>query len=147
MCDPWQWSASHPDSFTSGERAPGTHWIRGWVGPRSGLDNTEKRTFSTLLGHELRPSSKYNDKMLWWAGLPTTTSCHHQITFTKRHSCSETSPNHPTAMQCHHTTMETIANQKTISVIWFANLLDMENRHATLRKITHHWYEFQNQSW
>jgi hypothetical protein len=25
-----------------GERAPGTHWIGGWVGPRVRLDNMEK---------------------------------------------------------------------------------------------------------
>jgi hypothetical protein len=28
------WSASRPGLFTSGERAPGTHWIGGWVGRR-----------------------------------------------------------------------------------------------------------------
>jgi hypothetical protein len=31
-------SASRPDHFILGERAPGTHWIGGWVGPRAGLD-------------------------------------------------------------------------------------------------------------
>jgi len=36
-----EWSASCPHYFTPGERAPGTHWIGGWVGPRAGLD-TEK---------------------------------------------------------------------------------------------------------
>jgi hypothetical protein len=25
----------------SGERAPGTHWIGGWVGPRAGLNAVE----------------------------------------------------------------------------------------------------------
>jgi hypothetical protein len=25
-----------------GERAPGTHWIRGWVGPRAGLDDMKE---------------------------------------------------------------------------------------------------------
>jgi hypothetical protein len=25
-----EWSASRPCRFTSGERAPGTHWIGGW---------------------------------------------------------------------------------------------------------------------
>jgi hypothetical protein len=34
--------ASQPGSFTPGERAPGTHWIGGWVGPRAGLDDVEK---------------------------------------------------------------------------------------------------------
>jgi hypothetical protein len=32
------------------ERAPGTQWIGGWVDPRAGLDNTEKRKFLTLSG-------------------------------------------------------------------------------------------------
>jgi hypothetical protein len=32
-----EWSASHPCHFTPGERAPSTHWIGGWVGPRFGL--------------------------------------------------------------------------------------------------------------
>jgi hypothetical protein len=30
-------------SFTPRERAPGTHWIGSWVGPRAGLDAMEKR--------------------------------------------------------------------------------------------------------
>jgi hypothetical protein len=32
----------------------GTHWIGGWVDPRTGLDDVEKRKFLTLLGLELR---------------------------------------------------------------------------------------------
>jgi hypothetical protein len=48
-------SASHPGRFTPGERAPGTHWIGGWVGPRADLDDAEKRKFLTLPGLELRP--------------------------------------------------------------------------------------------
>jgi hypothetical protein len=28
-----EWSASGPGRFTPGERAPGIHWIGGWVGP------------------------------------------------------------------------------------------------------------------
>jgi hypothetical protein len=47
-------------SFTSPplyprERAPGTHWIEGWVGPRAGLDDVVKRIFLTLTVLELRP--------------------------------------------------------------------------------------------
>jgi hypothetical protein len=30
-----EWSASRPGSFTPRERAPGTHWIGGWVDPRA----------------------------------------------------------------------------------------------------------------
>jgi hypothetical protein len=33
-----EWSASRPGRFTPRERAPGTHGIGGWVGPRAVLD-------------------------------------------------------------------------------------------------------------
>jgi hypothetical protein len=49
-----EWSASRPGRLTLGERAPGTHWIGGWVGPGAGLDNVEKRKFLILPGLELR---------------------------------------------------------------------------------------------
>jgi hypothetical protein len=35
------------------ERAPGTHFIVGWVDPRAGLDDMEKWKFLTLPGLEL----------------------------------------------------------------------------------------------
>jgi hypothetical protein len=50
-----EWSASRPGRFTPGERAPDTHWIGGWVDPRVGLDDVEKRKFLTIPGLELRP--------------------------------------------------------------------------------------------
>jgi hypothetical protein len=51
-----EWSASSPCRFTSGKMTPTrTHWIGGWVGPRAGLDDLEKRKFLTLQGLELRP--------------------------------------------------------------------------------------------
>jgi hypothetical protein len=50
-----EWSASRPGRFTPEERAPGTQWIGGWVGPRAGLDDMEKRKFLTLSRLELRP--------------------------------------------------------------------------------------------
>ena len=59
--DAGKWSASLPCCFTSGDRAPGTHWIGGWVDPRAGLDNVEKIKFLTLPGPELRPSGRYTD--------------------------------------------------------------------------------------
>jgi hypothetical protein len=40
---------------TSGRFTSGTHWIGGWVDPRAGLDDVEKKKFLTLLGLELRP--------------------------------------------------------------------------------------------
>jgi hypothetical protein len=33
-----KWSASRPGHFIHRERAPGTYWIGGWMGPRAGLD-------------------------------------------------------------------------------------------------------------
>jgi hypothetical protein len=44
---------SRRGSFTPGERAPGTHWTGGWVGPRTGLDDVEKRKFLPLSGLEI----------------------------------------------------------------------------------------------
>jgi hypothetical protein len=41
--DGGEWSASRPCRFTSGERAPGTYWVGGWVGPRAAFDSVEKR--------------------------------------------------------------------------------------------------------
>jgi hypothetical protein len=29
--------------FTLGQRVPGTHWIRGWVGPKAGLNAVERK--------------------------------------------------------------------------------------------------------
>jgi hypothetical protein len=37
-----EWSASRTGCFASGEIAPGTHWIGGWVGPRFGLEAVVK---------------------------------------------------------------------------------------------------------
>jgi len=36
--DGGEWLASCPSHFTPKEKAPGTHWIVGWVGPRAVLD-------------------------------------------------------------------------------------------------------------
>jgi hypothetical protein len=52
-----QWSASRPGPFIPGERAPGNHWIGGWVDPRAGVDGVEKTKFLTLPGLDLRPLS------------------------------------------------------------------------------------------
>jgi hypothetical protein len=48
----YECSASHPGSFSPGERAPITHWIGGLVISRAGLDDVEKRKFLTLQGLE-----------------------------------------------------------------------------------------------
>jgi hypothetical protein len=42
-----------PQLLYPGERAPGTHWIGDWVGPRTCLD--VKKKFLFLPGLELRP--------------------------------------------------------------------------------------------
>jgi hypothetical protein len=42
-------------SFIPGERAPGTHWIGGWVSPRGSLDDIQKWKFLPPSGLELRP--------------------------------------------------------------------------------------------
>jgi hypothetical protein len=41
--DGGEWSASHTSRFTCRERAPGSHWIGGWVGPRAVLEAVVKR--------------------------------------------------------------------------------------------------------
>jgi hypothetical protein len=41
--DGGKWSALRPGRFTPKERAPGTHWIGGWVGPRAILHAVVKR--------------------------------------------------------------------------------------------------------
>jgi hypothetical protein len=41
--DGGEWSTSHPSYFIPRERAPGTHWIGGWVGPRAILDTVVNR--------------------------------------------------------------------------------------------------------
>jgi hypothetical protein len=37
-----EWSASRLCRFTPGVRAPGAHWVGGWVDPRDSLDDLEK---------------------------------------------------------------------------------------------------------
>jgi hypothetical protein len=53
-----EWSASHLGHFTPGEKGSGTNWIGGWVDPRAGLDNVEKRKFLTLSELEHRPRNR-----------------------------------------------------------------------------------------
>jgi hypothetical protein len=49
-----EWSASRPGRFTPRERAPDTHWIGGWVGPRAVMDTLVKRKLPSLR-QELNP--------------------------------------------------------------------------------------------
>jgi hypothetical protein len=51
----WRWVVSFtPRPLYPRERAPGTHWIGGWMDPQVGL-NDVKRKFLTLPGLELQP--------------------------------------------------------------------------------------------
>jgi hypothetical protein len=43
----------HAPAALPQKRAPGTHFIGGWVDPRAGLDDMEKWKFFTLSGLEL----------------------------------------------------------------------------------------------
>jgi hypothetical protein len=49
-----EWSASSPGRFTLEKEPTGIHWIAGWVDPRDGLEDMEKRKFFALSGLELR---------------------------------------------------------------------------------------------
>jgi hypothetical protein len=49
-----EWSASRPGRYNPGKRAPGTHWIGGWVEPKAGLNNVNRK-FLILSGLDLRP--------------------------------------------------------------------------------------------
>jgi hypothetical protein len=51
----YDWSASRPGRFTPDERAPDTHWIGGWVEPRTGLDDMERRKNFALIGTRTLP--------------------------------------------------------------------------------------------
>jgi hypothetical protein len=46
--DEGEWSASRTGRFTSRERAPGAHWIGGWVGPRAVLSYFMRSLLHTL---------------------------------------------------------------------------------------------------
>jgi hypothetical protein len=49
-----EWSGSRPGRFALGKEPPGTHYLEGWVDPRAGLDDMEKRKFLTSLRFQLR---------------------------------------------------------------------------------------------
>jgi hypothetical protein len=52
----WRWVVTFTARpLYTQKRAPGTHWIWGWVDPRTGLNDVEKRKFLTLPGLKLRP--------------------------------------------------------------------------------------------
>jgi hypothetical protein len=51
-----EWSASRPGRFTPGKGPPGTHWIGGWLNPRAGMDDVEKRTLLPYLDSNSDPT-------------------------------------------------------------------------------------------
>jgi hypothetical protein len=44
-----------PAALSSGKEPPGTLWVVGWVGPRTGLDGVEGREILPPPGLKLRP--------------------------------------------------------------------------------------------
>jgi hypothetical protein len=62
--DGGEWSASHPSCFTTRERAPGTHWIGGHVGPRAILDAVVKRKIPSPCW-ESRPRTPIIQPVAW----------------------------------------------------------------------------------
>jgi hypothetical protein len=60
-----------PAALYPGERAPGTQWRGGWVDPRAGLDDVEKRKFLTLPGLELQPLGRpAHSQSVYWLFYP-----------------------------------------------------------------------------
>jgi hypothetical protein len=47
--DGGEWSASRPGRFTRREKAPGSLWIKDWLGHRAGLDAVVERKNSQPL--------------------------------------------------------------------------------------------------
>jgi hypothetical protein len=50
-----EWPASSPGLFIPGERSPCTHGVKGWIGPRTDLNDVERRQILPLQGPELQP--------------------------------------------------------------------------------------------
>jgi hypothetical protein len=90
-----EWSASRPGRFTPVERAPGTHWIGGWVDPRADRDDVKKKKFLNLPGLELRPSvlqpvaSRYADYAIPAPKFYIITVLNMMCRFRENYLCSE----------------------------------------------------------
>jgi hypothetical protein len=63
------WSASRPVRFTPREKAPGTRWIGGWVGPRACLE--KRRIYISATYVDLFETSIKAEKK--WSGSPVGT--------------------------------------------------------------------------
>jgi hypothetical protein len=67
-----EWSAPRLGRFTTGKRASGTHWIKGCVKPRAGLDEVEKRKFFSIQGFEHRYVGRAaRSQSLYWLRYPS----------------------------------------------------------------------------
>jgi hypothetical protein len=76
--------ASRPGLFTPVERAPGNHWVGGWVASRTGLDAVEWRNIFFLC-RELNPGLPTRSRSLYRLSCPVL---HHFVnagTFTPQH--------------------------------------------------------------
>jgi hypothetical protein len=63
--------ASRSDRLSHGKRAPCTQWIGGWVGPRTGLDDMEKRKILPLPGLKFRSLGRpVSIQSLYWLPYP-----------------------------------------------------------------------------
>jgi hypothetical protein len=50
-----EWSVLQPGRFTPEERARGSHWIGDWVGPRTGLEDVERKKYCLYLDPKSEP--------------------------------------------------------------------------------------------
>jgi hypothetical protein len=65
-----EWPASRPCRYTPGEKAPGSHWIGGWVDIKAFMVDVEKRKFLTLPGLKPWPLSlPARSQSLYWLRL------------------------------------------------------------------------------
>jgi hypothetical protein len=64
--DGGEWSASRPGRFTPRKRAPCTHWIGGWEGPRAVLDAVVKRKIPSvnILDEDINTKKKKTNSQL-----------------------------------------------------------------------------------
>jgi hypothetical protein len=85
----WRWVVSFttPAALPRGERAPGIHWIGGYVGPRACLDVIKKRKVIPLPGIEPgRPARRY----ISWATTTPTTKMKYFAFYVKRNAIFKT---------------------------------------------------------
>jgi hypothetical protein len=103
-----EWSASCPGRFT-----PGTNCIGGWVDPRVGLDDAEKRKFLTLPGLKLpplgRPARSQSLHRLRYPGSSTNVSIR-QISHKKSSPLESVQSSQQTHTLSHYTSVSIISS-------------------------------------